>query len=283
MLDSMMDAAQESLAVPALSSRSFKGSITYLFFKRACNLSWMSSRLNLKNQLQLSSSKCRQLQVSFYPEKKVLSICGPLYRKLRLACGVCAEENESLPTILLKKGSPKSITQAIVAPSPDKIDFTIMPLDYTTKDLINKVKYSYCDGCSMDLVWEKGDGFFTQKEGGDSDVKASESKNISIWIQDKQVKFRTKKSLLYNDACRLEDLQCDYQIGFPPEYRVFVPQIDPTTVAASQALKWWDIVAICAAVVVVLVVVGIAIWCIYRYYKPALPATAEANLSLQLL
>uniref|UniRef100_A0A915CNN0 Uncharacterized protein n=1 Tax=Ditylenchus dipsaci TaxID=166011 RepID=A0A915CNN0_9BILA len=195
-------------------------------------------------------------------------------------CGVFAEEKDSLPTILLRKGLSKSITQAIVAPSPDKIDFNIMPImSCTIKDLINKVKWS--DSPEI--------------------VVASESTNISISIQDEKVKFETTHGQPFcSDACpvkneklpggmsgyllnfsmwSLEDLQCGVQLNFPPEYKIFVPPRDPTTVAASQALKWWDIVAICAAVVVVLVVVGIAVWCIYRYYKPVLPATAEANLS----
>uniref|UniRef100_A0A915DWR4 Uncharacterized protein n=1 Tax=Ditylenchus dipsaci TaxID=166011 RepID=A0A915DWR4_9BILA len=65
-------------------------------------------------------------------------------------CGVCAEESDNLPTILLKEGPSKSITKAVLAPSPDKIDFTIMPLDCTIGDLINKVKYSY----SMAATWK---------------------------------------------------------------------------------------------------------------------------------
>uniref|UniRef100_A0A915DZG5 Uncharacterized protein n=1 Tax=Ditylenchus dipsaci TaxID=166011 RepID=A0A915DZG5_9BILA len=77
-----------------------------------------------------------------------------------LAVCVFAEDMDSMPKILLKKGSPKSITQAIVAPSRDKIYFTIMPLDCTTEDIINKVKYSYSDGCNMDLIW-KLDVYFT--------------------------------------------------------------------------------------------------------------------------
>uniref|UniRef100_A0A915E090 Uncharacterized protein n=1 Tax=Ditylenchus dipsaci TaxID=166011 RepID=A0A915E090_9BILA len=218
-------------------------------------------------------------------------------------CGVLAED--SLPTILLKKGSSKSITQAVLVPSPDKIDLTIMPLDCSTvngDDIVNNVKYSYSDGCNMDLIWKKGNHFHTQKDGGTSNaVETSKSTIISIWIQDKKVKFQALNEIVHPyDACpvknnqlpgetsgyllnftvwSLEDLQCDYRFSFPPGYKVFVPSIDPTTVAASQALGAWDIVAICAAIVVVLVVVGIAAWCIYRYYKPVLPATAEANLS----
>uniref|UniRef100_A0A915DUY5 Uncharacterized protein n=1 Tax=Ditylenchus dipsaci TaxID=166011 RepID=A0A915DUY5_9BILA len=77
----------------------------------------------------------------------------------------------------------------------------------------------------------------------------------------------------------LEYLQCDVQLNFPPGYKVFVPPRDPTTVAPSQVLEWWAIVAICAAVIFVLVLVGIAVWCIYGYYKPVLPATYDAKLS----
>uniref|UniRef100_A0A915E324 Uncharacterized protein n=1 Tax=Ditylenchus dipsaci TaxID=166011 RepID=A0A915E324_9BILA len=98
-------------------------------------------------------------------------------------------------------------------------------------------------------------------------------------VKNEQLSDGTSGYLLKFTMWSLEDLQHDVQLIFPPEYKVFVPPIDPTTIAASQALGGWDIVAICAAIVVVLVVVGIAVWCIYRYYKPVLPATAEANLS----
>uniref|UniRef100_A0A915DK64 Uncharacterized protein n=1 Tax=Ditylenchus dipsaci TaxID=166011 RepID=A0A915DK64_9BILA len=220
-------------------------------------------------------------------------------------CGVLAEANDSLPTILLKKGSSKSITLAIIAPSPDKIDFTIVPLDCNAgDDVINKVKYSYSSGCIMDLIWEKGSAFCTRKVGGSGSntVSASESTNISISIQAKEVKFKGQAEypIYIKDGCPVkneqlsdgtigyllnftmwstEELQCGYRLRFPPEYKVFVPPIDPTTVAASQALGAWDIVAIVAAIVVVLVVVGIAVWCIYSCCKPVSPAAAEANLS----
>uniref|UniRef100_A0A915D4Z7 Uncharacterized protein n=1 Tax=Ditylenchus dipsaci TaxID=166011 RepID=A0A915D4Z7_9BILA len=85
------------------------------------------------------------------------------------------------------------------APAPDKIDFTVAPLDCNTgsvDDIINKVKYSYFDGCNMDLIWKKENHFHTQKEGGSvtDTEETSKSTNIKIWIQGEEFKFQALNS-----------------------------------------------------------------------------------------
>uniref|UniRef100_A0A915DUT6 Uncharacterized protein n=1 Tax=Ditylenchus dipsaci TaxID=166011 RepID=A0A915DUT6_9BILA len=114
-----------------------------------------------------------------------------------------------------------------------------MPFVCTAHDFINKVKYSYSSGCNMEMSWEKKNAFGTQKDGGGcmDIVKASDSTNISISIQDNKVEFVADSNegpamilallrmsnrpggisgyLLNFTMWSLEDLQCDVQLIFP--------------------------------------------------------------------
>uniref|UniRef100_A0A915E313 Uncharacterized protein n=1 Tax=Ditylenchus dipsaci TaxID=166011 RepID=A0A915E313_9BILA len=125
------------------------------------------------------------------------------------SCGVFAEENDSLPTILLKEGPSKRITKAVLAPSPNKIDFTIMPLNCTVDDLINKVKYFLLRWLQHgnDLGSKK---YFSypKRRGQRKRIPSEPSSNDACPVKNEQLPGGTRGYLLNFSMWSLEDLQC---------------------------------------------------------------------------